>query len=188
MFEKKNLSYLSSEDPPSWWDLKTCSICLYSIIYFVPYLRARKTCQTLQFKTIYVKALMNLLLVANLLLLFKSWTSRCYFSYCSFSSNGNNFSPNRHVTAVCFTWVTSSWAPFKRCLLVKISTVFFCHMDGWDIRGGTTEGEQTAASSLYESSSTFVCWFCHLTEKVCFLCASFPAQMHIYSPQRRTQI
>lgn len=34
------------------------------------------------------------------------------------------------------------------------------------------------------------CWVWHLTElwRVCFLCISFPARMHLYSPQRHTQI
>lgn len=36
-------------------------------------------------------------------------------------SHGNNFNPNRRVIAVCFEWVTGSWAPFNCCRLVKIS-------------------------------------------------------------------
>lgn len=92
-----------------------------------------------------------------------------FFSLLLLCSHGNNFNPNRSVIAVCFEWVTSSWSPFNCCLLVKISTISFCHMDEIS---ETTESEQKAVSSLCESSSTFcLLWFSHFTElwRVCFL-------------------
>lgn len=85
---------------------------------------------------------------------FKVRKATTFFHWlCFFCSHGHNFHPSRHVKAVSFEWVTISWVPFNCCLLVKITTISFCHID--ELPEETTEGEQKAASSLCESSSTF---------------------------------